>query len=66
MKIHEEKKISNKLEITLFKPKCSDRSMEVKLLALLENCERPTDDRRTDRVIWKFHIQSSFVSIKSL
>ena len=35
--------------------KCSDRSMEVKLPALLENY-RPTD-QRTDWVFWKFHFQ---------
>ena len=33
----------------LKKNKCSDRSMEVKLPALLGNYDRPTD-RRTDRV----------------
>ena len=39
---------------------CSDRSMQVKLLAILGNYERQTDrptDRRTDGLIGKFHFK---------
>ena len=41
--------------------KCSERSVEVKLLALLvnyeRNCSRPPADKKTDWVMGKFHFQ---------
>ena len=45
------------------KKKCSDRSIEIKLLDLLGNCDRKNyqaTDELTGRVIGKFHFQNVY------